>query len=100
MANQELRCCRICLDSDNEEDLIAPCVCKGSHKWVHRACLDKWRCSNEEAFRKCSDCKTSFVIDINPDTNVNKQNLQRMLLMRFHRLGCSASLVLQRPDTA
>ncbi|XP_048129347.1 E3 ubiquitin-protein ligase MARCHF1 isoform X2 [Rhodamnia argentea] len=34
--------CRICLDNGGE-DLIAPCHCKGTQKYVHRSCLDNWR---------------------------------------------------------
>ncbi|KAJ6767493.1 RING/FYVE/PHD ZINC FINGER SUPERFAMILY PROTEIN [Salix koriyanagi] len=34
--------CRICLDIGGE-DLIAPCDCKGTQKYVHRSCLDNWR---------------------------------------------------------
>lgn len=34
--------CRICLDLGGE-DLIAPCHCKGTQKYVHRSCLDNWR---------------------------------------------------------
>ncbi|XP_051148064.1 uncharacterized protein LOC127263131 isoform X2 [Andrographis paniculata] len=34
--------CRICFDSEGE-DLIAPCHCKGTQKYVHRSCLDYWR---------------------------------------------------------
>lgn len=38
-------CCRICLESDAEpgDDLIAPCMCKGTQQFVHRSCLDHWR---------------------------------------------------------
>lgn len=25
------------------EDLIGPCNCKGTQKYVHRSCLDNWR---------------------------------------------------------
>ncbi|XP_020687647.1 uncharacterized protein LOC110103309 isoform X2 [Dendrobium catenatum] len=35
-------CCRICLESDGEE-LISPCMCKGTQQFVHRFCLDHWR---------------------------------------------------------
>ncbi|XP_056167800.1 uncharacterized protein LOC115681745 isoform X2 [Syzygium oleosum] len=34
--------CRICLENGGE-DLIAPCHCKGTQKYVHRSCLDNWR---------------------------------------------------------
>ncbi|KAF5945795.1 hypothetical protein HYC85_016023 [Camellia sinensis] len=38
-------CCRICLECDGEEDdeLISPCMCKGTQQFVHRSCLDHWR---------------------------------------------------------
>jgi hypothetical protein len=45
--------CRICLEEDRPEDMIAPCRCKGTQKYVHRDCLDKWRYTREDrAFRQ------------------------------------------------
>ncbi|XP_010273535.1 PREDICTED: uncharacterized protein LOC104609042 isoform X2 [Nelumbo nucifera] len=41
--------CRICLDTEGE-DLIAPCHCKGTQKYVHRSCLDHWRSTKVVAF--------------------------------------------------
>ncbi|GJY27693.1 zinc finger, RING-CH-type containing protein [Tanacetum coccineum] len=37
--------CRICLQCNGleDEDLISPCMCKGTQQLVHRACLDHWR---------------------------------------------------------
>lgn len=32
------------------EDLIAPCHCKGTQKYVHRSCLDNWRSTKVKAF--------------------------------------------------
>jgi E3 ubiquitin-protein ligase DOA10 len=34
--------CRYCLSEDNEEDLVDPCKCKGTTKYVHKKCLTKW----------------------------------------------------------
>ncbi|CAG9325983.1 unnamed protein product [Blepharisma stoltei] len=34
--------CRICLDSSRRDELIAPCKCKGSLKFVHKSCLKQW----------------------------------------------------------
>lgn len=34
--------CRYCLDEDNEKDMISPCKCTGTTKYVHRACLEAW----------------------------------------------------------
>lgn len=33
--------CRICFDSDGE--LISPCNCSGTLKYIHTECLQKWR---------------------------------------------------------
>jgi len=38
--------CRICLElegCDPADELIAPCLCKGTQQFVHRSCLDHWR---------------------------------------------------------
>ncbi|GJN18483.1 hypothetical protein PR202_gb05649 [Eleusine coracana subsp. coracana] len=37
--------CRICLESSCErgDELISPCMCKGTQQFVHRSCLDHWR---------------------------------------------------------
>uniref|UniRef100_A0A914CPR1 RING-CH-type domain-containing protein n=1 Tax=Acrobeloides nanus TaxID=290746 RepID=A0A914CPR1_9BILA len=34
--------CRICFDENKQKDLIAPCDCNGSIKYVHSKCLKKW----------------------------------------------------------
>jgi len=54
--------CRICLDLGGE-DLIAPCHCKGTQKYVHRSCLDNWRSTKEGfAFSHCTECRAVFII--------------------------------------
>ncbi|KAJ0745328.1 putative Zinc finger, RING-CH-type, Zinc finger, RING/FYVE/PHD-type [Helianthus annuus] len=55
--------CRICLECDGEEDddLISPCMCKGTQQFVHRSCLDHWRSVKEgHAFSHCTTCKAQF----------------------------------------
>ena len=54
--------CRICLESDNTNDLIAPCLCSGTSKYVHRQCLDQWRAQdiNGECFFKCNECQENY----------------------------------------
>lgn len=63
-------CCRICLESCNRMEVIAPCACKGSSKWVHRTCLDQWRTTREDrAFSKCTECQQAYVLISNsPDS--------------------------------
>ncbi|KAK9059453.1 hypothetical protein SSX86_020155 [Deinandra increscens subsp. villosa] len=59
--------CRICLEGDGEEDddLISPCMCKGTQQFVHRACLDHWRSVKEGfAFSHCSTCKAQFHLKV------------------------------------
>ncbi|KAK2982126.1 hypothetical protein RJ640_029643 [Escallonia rubra] len=43
------------------EDLISPCMCKGTQQFVHRSCLDHWRSVKEGfAFSHCTTCKAQF----------------------------------------
>ncbi|KAL3528493.1 hypothetical protein ACH5RR_007815 [Cinchona calisaya] len=57
--------CRICLDTGGE-DLIAPCHCKGTQKYVHRSCLDNWRSTKEGfAFAHCTECRAVFILRTN-----------------------------------
>ena len=58
--------CRICLDSDTSEkgELISPCVCAGSQKYIHRSCLNRWRNGNRdgESYTNCEICKSPYII--------------------------------------
>ncbi|KAL2649444.1 hypothetical protein R1flu_017572 [Riccia fluitans] len=57
-------CCRICLESESAgpgDELISPCMCKGTQQFVHRSCLDHWRSVKEGfAFSHCTTCKAQF----------------------------------------
>ncbi|KAF4347586.1 uncharacterized protein LOC115712734 [Cannabis sativa] len=65
LVNADLPQCRICLDSGGE-DLIAPCHCKGTQKYVHRSCLDNWRSTKEGfAFAHCTECRAMFLLRAN-----------------------------------
>lgn len=70
-------CCRICLECDGEDDdeLISPCMCKGTQQFVHRACLDHWRSVKEGfAFSHCTTCKAQFHlrVDLYEDSSWRK----------------------------
>ena len=58
----EERECRICFENDNPEDLISPCLCDGTSKWVHRKCLNEWRETNidKPANTNCMECKYKY----------------------------------------
>ncbi|XP_042424155.1 uncharacterized protein LOC122011830 [Zingiber officinale] len=60
-------CCRICLENDSvpDDELISPCMCKGTQQFVHRSCLDHWRSVKEGfAFSHCTTCKAQFHLRI------------------------------------
>ncbi|KAL0697590.1 hypothetical protein Bca4012_053712 [Brassica carinata] len=63
-------CCRICLESDTDllgDELISPCMCKGTQQLVHRSCLDHWRSVKEGfAFSHCTTCKAQFHLRVEP----------------------------------
>jgi hypothetical protein len=50
--------CRICLDDDLADNMIYPCKCKGTAKYVHKHCLNEWRTTttNRENFYRCEMC--------------------------------------------
>ena len=41
----ELKRCRVCERTENQDDLICPCRCTNSQKYAHTECLDKFRTS-------------------------------------------------------
>lgn len=57
--------CRICQEEGDTSDLIVPCACKGSCKYVHRKCLDTWReTDTDESLTRCPNCHTEYQFDI------------------------------------
>uniref|UniRef100_A0A915DB22 RING-CH-type domain-containing protein n=1 Tax=Ditylenchus dipsaci TaxID=166011 RepID=A0A915DB22_9BILA len=40
--NGEIGQCRICHGESEVEDLLSPCLCKGTAAYVHQSCLDEW----------------------------------------------------------
>lgn len=51
--------CRICLEEDNLENLISPCKCNGTIKYIHKDCLDKWRTVSKSKFH-CTLCDEEY----------------------------------------
>ncbi|RAL44055.1 hypothetical protein DM860_018028 [Cuscuta australis] len=82
-----IKMCLSCLHFSGE-DLIAPCHCKGTQKYVHRACLDNWRSTKEGfAFAHCTECKAKFILRANvpPDRWWLRLKFQ-FLIARDHTL--------------
>ena len=55
--------CRICFDDSDQPNLISPCKCKGSQKWVHIECLNMWRAQSQQSFYKCPTCKYEYRVE-------------------------------------
>ena len=65
--------CRIChCESEPDAPLISPCVCSGSLKYVHQACLQQWIKSADT--KSCELCKYdySMTTKIKPFRKVGK----------------------------
>ena len=72
MGDIEDRTCRICLEDElSRDEVIAPCQCAGSSKWVHRECLDRWRTTREDkAFSRCTECLAEYTM-----MNLNEEDV-------------------------
>lgn len=80
--------CRICLcgedegEGSDEDELLAPCKCSGSVKFVHRGCLNHWRRSGFDpaTLTTCGLCRTDFRLQApQPDAIGPKQALWRIV---------------------
>mmetsp|Transcript_29115 Transcript_29115/g.46354 ORF Transcript_29115/g.46354 Transcript_29115/m.46354 type:complete len:370 (-) Transcript_29115:12-1121(-) len=50
--------CRVChCTADEEGELVSPCLCDGSVKWVHRRCLNHWRLQGSERKGRATRCE-------------------------------------------
>lgn len=61
----KLEQCRICLEEDTECNLIHPCNCRGTAKYVHRECIDQWRemSINPIARDVCLECNSEYAVE-------------------------------------
>jgi hypothetical protein len=50
--------CRICLESDNQEDMVSPCACQGTMQHAHLACLKHW-CAEKKSL-SCELCNAEY----------------------------------------
>ena len=59
--------CRICLDIDILKNVISPCRCTGTTKWVHEECLQIWRAKNisNSKYTHCEICLTDYMVGRN-----------------------------------
>jgi hypothetical protein len=81
--------CRICRN-DILDDLISPCDCKGSSKYVHRKCLDIWRTYSQNLtnFNECNVCKFKYLYE-----NSNKKKFYIEFRKFFNILNCIGQII-------
>ena len=65
MDDQHIKVCRVCLDEEDQKDLISPCNCAGTTKYIHRDCLENWRATNinEDNYKRCEICHFKYEIE-------------------------------------
>ncbi|KAL3844916.1 hypothetical protein ACJIZ3_002319 [Penstemon smallii] len=59
--NELEECCRICHDEDQDSNMEIPCSCRGSLKYAHRKCVQRW--CNEKGDTICEICLQQFKPD-------------------------------------
>lgn len=55
--------CRVC--QEGGENMLSPCDCNGSIKYIHEECLKKWVKISKNKI--CPNCLGSYNIDINTE---------------------------------
>jgi len=85
--------CRNC-HSTGGDDLIAPCACTGSIKYVHRSCLNSWRAvsPNVSSFTNCDVCGSAYVFKERPDLRASRV---RRFVLYFARDFLGAMIIVQ-----
>lgn len=63
------KCCWVCfatVEDDYEAKWVKPCRCRGTTKWVHQTCLQRWvdekQKGNSSAEVYCPQCGTRYII--------------------------------------
>ncbi|XP_076367829.1 E3 ubiquitin-protein ligase MARCHF5-like isoform X2 [Tachypleus tridentatus] len=65
--------CWVCFatqDEDSEAEWVRPCRCRGTTKWVHQSCLQRWidekQRGNSTTSVTCPQCNTKYIIVFPP----------------------------------
>eukprot|EP01048_Picozoa_sp_COSAG05_P019516 COSAG05_NODE_3078_length_2344_cov_1.261470_2_plen_697_part_01 len=83
--------CRICMEGLDAGELFSPCLCRGSMRFVHRECLDRWRhaSSNARSVHECVTCEFTYVL-----RRPLLTNLLRSTLALYFAALCGALIIL------
>lgn len=74
--SSQKRMCWVCFGTEQDDEdpdvvWVYPCQCKGSMKWVHEECLQRWvdekqKRTNYSMRVSCSQCKTNYILSFPP----------------------------------
>jgi len=87
--------CRFCLEQDAVSNLIAPCDCKGSSKYVHNTCLVTWVTKNPAINTICKSCGIEYkqlyrkeLVEVEQFLHMNYLSIKhgRIVILLFHLL--------------
>ena len=76
--------CKFCLDTNNQEDMISPCYCKGSLEYVHFECLEYYHSVNDDISDKCRICQYFYNYDKEIKYNVFSKLFINFFLLYFY----------------
>jgi hypothetical protein len=86
-------------DKGDAYELIAPCRCKGTIRWVHRMCLDMWRvaCYRTEAYDRCEQCRAEYQLEAGFGRSIvqNPHLLQILSLVGVLLWGCFTAAAIE-----
>lgn len=75
------RSCWVCFATDEDDrtaEWVRPCKCRGSTKWVHQACLQRWvdekQRGNSTARVACPQCNAEYLIVFPKLGKINKDH--------------------------
>lgn len=90
------RTCRICFEGESIGKLIAPCKCRGTHGYLHEACLLRWRRlqvlqGRRSAANRCEICGANYAGE-----KVLPTRRTLHVAIEFGRELCDTLLVLLR----
>ncbi|RWS24698.1 hypothetical protein B4U80_10874, partial [Leptotrombidium deliense] len=60
--------CWVCFlnEDESEEEWVRPCRCRGTAKWIHQQCLQRWidekQSNNSSKKVACSQCNTEYIL--------------------------------------
>ena len=60
--DEDEKVCRLCRGGEDDGPLVLSCACRGSAKWIHKACLEEWQRtgSREDTADRCGQCKDEY----------------------------------------